>query len=78
MMDGWTMTPKPSVYYLISQLLYLVHCRMWPDERCLSHGMCLYQVMMTLQFLNDVAKDTDQNKNRKLRHNRSFEVKNNG
>ena len=25
---------------------------MFPDE-CLSHGMCLYQVMMTLHFLND-------------------------
>ena len=28
---------------------------MLPDKRCLSHGMCLYQVMMTLYFLNDVA-----------------------
>ena len=30
---------------------------MLPDKRCLSHRMCLYQVMMTLHFLNDVAKD---------------------
>ena len=27
--------------------------------RCLSHGMCLYQVMMTLHFLNDVANDAE-------------------
>ena len=26
---------------------------MLPDKRCLSHGICLYQVMMTLYFLND-------------------------
>ena len=26
-----------------------------PDKRCTSHGMCLYQVMMTLHFLNDVV-----------------------
>ena len=25
---------------------------MLPDKRCLSHGMCLFQVMMTLHFLN--------------------------
>ena len=30
-----------------------------PDKHCLSHGMCLYQVMMTLQFLNDVAYDAE-------------------
>ena len=24
---------------------------------CLTHGMCLYQVMMTLPFLNDVDND---------------------
>ena len=29
------------------------------DKSCLSHGLCLYQVMMTLHFLNDVANDTD-------------------
>ena len=32
---------------------------MLPDKRCLSHGMCLYQVMMTLLFLNDVANDAE-------------------
>ena len=30
-----------------------------PDKRCLSHGMCLYQIMMTLHFLSDVASDTE-------------------
>ena len=24
-----------------------------------SHGMCLYQVMMTLHFLNDIADDAE-------------------
>ena len=28
-----------------------------PDKRCLSHGMCLYQVMMMSHVLNDVAND---------------------
>ena len=29
------------------------------DERCLSHGMCLYQLIMTLHFLNDVINDIE-------------------
>ena len=29
----------------------------WPDKRCLSHGMCLYQAMVTLHVLNDVVHD---------------------
>ena len=32
---------------------------MLPDKHCPSHGMCLYQVMMTLQFLNDIANDAE-------------------
>ena len=32
---------------------------MLPDKRFLSQGMCLYQVMMTLPFLNDVANDAE-------------------
>ena len=31
----------------------------WPDKRCLSHCMCLYQVIMTLHFLNDVVNDIE-------------------
>ena len=27
-------------------------------------GMCLYQVMVTLHFLNDVANDTESTQNR--------------
>ena len=42
---------------------------MFPDKRCLSHGMCLYRVMIMLQFLNDVANDAESTQNRKLRHN---------
>ena len=30
----------------------------------------LYQVMMTLHFLNDVANDPDQHRNQKIRNNR--------
>ena len=40
-----------------SYLSYLLHCFALPDKRCLSHGVCLYQVKMTLHFLNDVAND---------------------
>ena len=32
---------------------------MLPDKHGLSHDMCLYQVMMTLHFLNYVANDTE-------------------
>ena len=39
---------------------------MLPDKRCLSHGMCHYQVMMTLHFLNDITYDAESTKNRKL------------
>ena len=46
---------------------------MLPDHHDLSHGMCLYQVMMTLHFLNDVANDAESTQNQKLRHNRLFE-----
>ena len=38
------------------------------DKRCLSHGMCLYQVMMTMHFLNDIAKDAESTQKSKLRH----------
>ena len=41
----------------ISYLSYQLHCCALPDKRCLSHGMCLYQVMMTLHFLDDVVDD---------------------
>ena len=36
-----------------------MHCCTLPDKWCLSHSMCLYQVMMTLHFLNDVANDAE-------------------
>ena len=32
---------------------------MLPDKHGLSHGMCLYQVMMTLHFLNNFANDAE-------------------
>ena len=47
---------------------YLQRC-MLPDERCLSHGMCLLSDMMTLYFLNDIAIDAElTQKNQSLRH----------
>ena len=48
-----------SVMLFISYLSYYLHCCTLPDKRCLSHGMNLYQVMMTLHFLNDVANDAE-------------------
>ena len=39
---------------------------MLPDEHGLSHSMCLYLVMMTLHFLNDVANDAESTKHLKL------------
>ena len=40
---------------------------MLPDKHCLSHGMCLYQVMMTLQFLNDVASEAESIQKSKIK-----------
>ena len=36
------------------------------DKRCLSHGMCLYQVMMTFHFLNDVSNDAESTQKSKI------------
>ena len=35
---------------------------MLSDKRCLPHGMCLYQVMMMLHFLNDIANGAESTK----------------
>ena len=35
----------------------LILTALLPDKHCLSHGMCLYQVVVTLHFMNDVAND---------------------
>ena len=34
-----------------------MHCCALPDKLCLSQDMCLYQVMVMLYFLIDVAND---------------------
>ena len=39
---------------------------MLPDKRYLSHGMRLYQVMMTLHFLNDVVNDAESTQELKI------------
>ena len=49
---------KFSHAVFISYLSYQLP-RTLPDKRCLSHGMCLYQVKMTLHFLNDVTNDAE-------------------
>ena len=41
----------------VSLINCIVVC--WSDKHWLSHSMCLYQVMMTLHFLNDVANDAE-------------------
>ena len=43
----------------ISNRLYYCIVRLWSDKRCQSHGMYLYQVMMTLHCLNHVANDAE-------------------
>ena len=50
----------------IIYLSYQLHCCMLPDKRCLSHGMCLYQVMMMLHFLNDVTNDAQSTQKSKI------------
>ena len=35
------------------------HGPFYSGQDGLSHGMCLYQVMMTLHFLNDVPNDAE-------------------
>ena len=52
-------SPVPVKDVIISYLSYKLHCCTLPDKRCLSQGICLNQVMMTLHFLNDVANDTE-------------------
>ena len=54
------LTEDDSPHWLLTPFYYLsITCCTLPDKRCLSHGMCLYYVMMTLHFLNEVAKDSE-------------------
>ena len=54
-------------YIVVYQLpLILTVCRTLPDKLCLSHGMCLYQVMMALHFLNDNANDAESTQKSKI------------
>ena len=52
-------SPFACLIRFISYLSYLLHCCVLPDKRYLSQGMCIYQVIMTMHFLNDVANDTE-------------------
>ena len=49
------LVPKESVIYQLPLIL----TALFPDKRCRSHDMCLYQVMATFHFLNDVAFGTE-------------------
>ena len=40
--------------YIKKNTLKIATCR--PDKRCLSHGMCLYQVIMRLHFLAHLSR----------------------
>ena len=50
---------SPSILYL--SVTSHTNCIVahWPDKCCLSQGMCLYQVIMMLNFLNDVVNDIE-------------------
>ena len=50
----------------ISYLSYKLHCCKLLDKYCLSHSLYLYQVMLTLHFLNDVANDAESTKKLKI------------
>ena len=54
------------IFNLISYHSYSLQCCMLPEKRYLSQGMCLYQVMMTLLFLNDIANDAESTQNSKI------------
>ena len=47
----------------ISFLSYKLYCCTLPDKHGLSNGRCLYQVMMTLHFLNDIANNAELTQN---------------
>ena len=58
-----------AIWDFISYLSYQLHCCIWPDKRChvvYLTACCLYQVMMTLHFLNDVANDAESLYNSKM------------
>ena len=67
------------MYYTASMRLYdslsvtsHINCIV---ARCLINvvyltACCLYQIMMTLHFLSDVANDAESTQNQKLRHYR--------
>ena len=43
-----------------AHIIALLH--VLPDKRCLSHGMCLYQVIITLHLLTDVVNDIESSR----------------
>ena len=66
---AWDLTYLNIKSYCQLPFIFKLQPCMLPDKRCLSHGMCLYQVMMTWHFLNGVANDSEwTQKNQSLRH----------
>ena len=60
---------RSNTYYknkFISYLAYQLHYCTLSDKRCLSQGMYLNQVMMSLHLLNDVANDAESKQKSKI------------
>ena len=55
---------SPSILYLLGHVETIQLILAVTDKYCLSHSMRLYQVMMTLHFLNDVANDAESTKSK--------------
>ena len=53
--------------FVLFYQLPLILSALLSDKRYLSHGMCLYQVMMTLHFLNDIAYDAESTLKSKIK-----------
>ena len=47
-------------------VILTVNCCMLPDKHGLSHVMCLYQAMMTFNFLNDITNDAESTQKSKI------------
>ena len=55
-----------GMLHFISYLSYYLQCCALPEQRCLSQGLCLYQVMMMLHFLNGVANGAESTQETKI------------
>ena len=64
---GLDVIPFTFVKQMAKQYLSVTYCCTLHDKHGLSHGMCLYQVMMSLYFfLNGVANDAESTQKSKI------------